>query len=249
MNCIRFAITGVLPNEEGFVPHSIILEMKYNIPQVIQLLLVGVLVISAQLLLVKLTKSERTQDQIKVICRMCFAWSLFFGMYWTICRVLGMVFIHTYATSAFVILCSMATLTSYAMIIIADKLADSYSEEGVEGGSKIETLMRQVIMALGILIGFSFEKCFDHALMGIAHKWSELKTDNDVLDMIFDIPRPVMEFLLAIFVSCIVVPAWAWYILPKILLAETRERINELNQKKDDEFEDDADEVTGTTVE
>merc|ERR1712100_152779 len=102
----------------------------------------------------------------------------------------------------------MVTLTAYTLMFVADKLGDAFENDDEddidpEEPSNIATLMRQLIKALGLLVGFAFERCFDKALVGVAEKWSEIKTDNDILDVIFAIPRPVMEFLLAILVSAI----------------------------------------------
>merc|ERR1712070_1370733 len=57
----------------------------------------------------------------------------------------------------------------------------------------------QIIKALGILVGFAWEQCFDTSVAAISSR----------------LPSPAtLKLLFAVFVFVVHVPAWKWWILP-----------------------------------
>ncbi|CAE8632098.1 unnamed protein product, partial [Polarella glacialis] len=98
-----------------------------------------------------------------------------------------------------VVQANLVTVLSFAIIFILDKLADAG-----HGGAKANDAIRSTVVALGILIGFSWEKCFDTAV------------DNTAESGLIVFPPAITKLLLAIVLAAIVVPAWRWYILPVV---------------------------------
>jgi len=115
--------------------------------------------------------------------------------------------------------CLALTLTfmCYVMIFGLDKLADAdWTDDDVD-----ETL-RELIKALGILIGFAWEKSFDAAVVNIAKKVLIQES----------IPAPVTKLMLSILVCCTVIPAWLWYILPEL------QKLGVFNEGEEEEEEE-----------
>lgn len=81
-------------------------------------------------------------------------------------------------------------------------MADNADDIEVDGA------IRTVISALGMLVGISWERCFDAAVGGVTT--SAMRTPGRHL------PVPVMNLLLAVVLALMVLPAWKWYILPKL---------------------------------
>jgi len=71
--------------------------------------------------------------------------------------------------------------------------------QSTKGAKTIEVVIEQVIAALGTLVGFGWEQCFDQAVESL----------SDVMPM----PH-VSKLLLGLFCVIIIVPAWKWYVLP-----------------------------------
>eukprot|EP00405_Crypthecodinium_cohnii_P039532 CAMPEP_0206536476 /NCGR_PEP_ID=MMETSP0325_2-20121206/6768_1 /ASSEMBLY_ACC=CAM_ASM_000347 /TAXON_ID=2866 /ORGANISM="Crypthecodinium cohnii, Strain Seligo" /LENGTH=740 /DNA_ID=CAMNT_0054033687 /DNA_START=122 /DNA_END=2341 /DNA_ORIENTATION=+ len=64
---------------------------------------------------------------------------------------------------------------------------------------EIETVLEQMIAAIGILVGFSWEQCFDQAVENLA----------DVMPW-----KHLSKLVLGIVCILVIVPAWKWYVLP-----------------------------------
>merc|ERR1712050_700296 len=100
------------------------------------------------------------------------------------------------------------------MIWLLDVIADL-----PETGADIDKAIRAVVQALGILIGFSWEKAFDTAVEGVS-------------DFISFFPPSGTKLGMAIVLAAVVVPAWRMHILPTILAFEEEEEEEEEQEEK-----------------
>eukprot|EP00927_Polykrikos_kofoidii_P083622 TRINITY_DN8614_c0_g3_i1.p1 TRINITY_DN8614_c0_g3~~TRINITY_DN8614_c0_g3_i1.p1 ORF type:complete len:238 (-),score=45.90 TRINITY_DN8614_c0_g3_i1:75-710(-) len=124
---------------------------------------------------------------------MTFAWCTFYGLVWLVAQWIteGMIGIYTLAVSL--------SLISFLVIWLLDKIADADMSPPI-----VDKVIRKVIGAVGILIGFSWEQCFDEALESIAEVCGGYEH--------------VIKFGLSVLCVAILIPAWKWYILPMEIL-------------------------------
>eukprot|EP00929_Paragymnodinium_shiwhaense_P080422 TRINITY_DN41942_c0_g1_i1.p1 TRINITY_DN41942_c0_g1~~TRINITY_DN41942_c0_g1_i1.p1 ORF type:complete len:650 (+),score=191.55 TRINITY_DN41942_c0_g1_i1:69-1952(+) len=187
----RMIITGNLPNDEGEDESA---EGRSQ-QAAISLLMVAVLqqVLQALRNLIH-AKVGRLSEQMQIITSMTFAWCTYFAVKWILDahmrQVEGMLK-EVYQSL-------IVTILTMGLIWLLDWLADQSCT-----GDDIDKTLRILIESLGILVGFSWEKCFDTAV-------SSLSSAS---------PNPAyVKLLLAIGLAAIVVPARNWYILPDLLL-------------------------------
>mmetsp|Transcript_88813 Transcript_88813/g.237657 ORF Transcript_88813/g.237657 Transcript_88813/m.237657 type:complete len:729 (+) Transcript_88813:90-2276(+) len=138
--------------------------------------------------------SERFAEMLLTAFSMSFAWSIFYSARWGIAATQ---WTGQDQTLLGVVLAVLLSLICFASIYILDKLADADFTDEVA-----DEAIYQVIGAIGILIGFSWEQCFDAALSSLASA-----TSNEHFT----------KLLLAIFCVVMLVPAWRLYILPMVV--------------------------------
>merc|ERR1719456_175139 len=68
-----------------------------------------------------------------------------------------------------------------------------------------DTANDAVLQALGLVMGLSWEAAFGEAVEGIGHRFD------------IDITRLEVEIAITLLLCLMVLPAWAWYILPQAL--------------------------------
>lgn len=157
----------------------------------------------------KLPKSQRHRAQliarlaegIYVAVSMCFSWSMFYGFQET----LGNFAMFTGNDELLAVVNALVlSLLCMFMIIPLDWLADqSWTDE------KCDTAIRSIMAAMGILIGFGWEQCFDASVDAIA-----AKSDDSSIEIV----NPhTSKLALTAFCVAILMPAWKWYILPFIV--------------------------------
>merc|ERR1712217_994301 len=100
-------------------------------------------------------------------------------------------------------------------VIFLDKVDDSH--KGTEDSRAGASAIQQIITALGILVGFSWEHCFEGSVAAVAGLTSH--------------PR-ITKLALAISVTMLVVPAWRKYILVKAMMLEDLKMQRESNRAK-----------------
>merc|ERR1719272_2667250 len=90
------------------------------------------------------------------------------------------------------------------MILPLDKVADAdWTDEHAD------MAIRSIMSAMGLLIGFSWEQCFDASVGAIA---------ATTADSSIKIVNPhTTKLALTIFCAGLLVPAWKWYMLPFII--------------------------------
>merc|ERR1719379_1263572 len=93
-----------------------------------------------------------------------------------------------------IVLTLLISLASFSSIRLLDKIADADWTD-----ARADASIKELIGAIGILVGFGWEQCFDQAV--------------DCLSSALPHPH-LSKLLLALFCVGIVVPAWRWYLLP-----------------------------------
>merc|ERR1719444_402051 len=121
-----------------------------------------------------------------------------------------------------VILALVVTVAALACIFLLEIL-----EELESTGERFDGALRAIVNAIGIMIGFAWERSFDEAVVGASETVPVL-------------PQPVTKLLLAIGLAGLVVPAWKRHILPTILRIEADE------EKEDEQIEREAEAEEGS---
>jgi len=232
---IRFIISGIMPNEEGeeepLVAHSwITISTFFGIGLMAMILAI----VTAMKCTAEEEEGEEAHDKtpkhahkvpdeplserlgmiISNSLAMAFAWILLFGTKWTLIKVeilniesmMGQI-VHALGLSIF---CGLA-------VFLLDYVDDTVRETkgGAEAASKA---IRVIIQAIAILVGFSWEHCFDAA----------------VADIAFVTPhKRLSKFFLGCFVCVFLVPAWRRHILTKVMAyEELKKQKRHFNQQK-----------------
>jgi len=196
----RFVITGYLPNEEGELEG---VEITYKLWQSAVLAAAGIgwFVIH----IIRATYCEkclnlRRNEQFKVVAGMVCSWCFFFAAQWVSHALVTSEGLNDelFATTSAVVLALMLNVFCYLMIFVLDSIADADWS-----GKEMDKSIRNLIDTVGILIGFAWEKAFDAAVVTTATSFHQL-------------PNCVVKFILSIIVCSTVIPAWRWYIIPKL---------------------------------
>lgn len=103
----------------------------------------------------------------------------------------------------------IVTLFAFGVIVVLDKIA---AWEGTD--EHLDTSLRALIGALGILIGFSWERSFDAAVSGISEGQTKF------------VSPPFTKLILAFLLAGMVIPAWKWYILKSVKKLEEKHAEN-----------------------
>lgn len=201
---LRYHVSGVLPDVEGVEGDNT--AYTHDPSQVYKML--GMSVIFVMLAVIFLFIGKKTEEDttprrmasiMQHFCSNAFAWSVFFGAQWALywidfTRELALLHVSLAIVLSFV---------SFVLIFGLDKVADY---EGT--GSSADKAIRSIVVALGVLVGFSWERSFDTA------------TDYAVNSLLPAYRNPLSKLLLSLALSLIVLPAWRIYILPNALRAE-----------------------------
>lgn len=126
------------------------------------------------------------------------AWCFFYGTVWAIAhsRVTDKnALLHVY-------IALLLSFVSFVMIRGLDQVEDS----GMMGAQS-DRAIEEIISALGILIGFSWEQSFDVAVDVI----------SDSLEEDVHMPKTVSRLLMSVTLVAVVFPAWKGFILPQEL--------------------------------
>jgi len=227
VSALRFLVNGCLPNQEGKeeeCPAGIPEEFLYH-HTMTQKMLMMLLGISFALIIFvmrsnwpewlepeeirKMPKSERHAmalmsrlvEGIYVSVSMCFSWSFFFGLQMILA---GFAFFDGEPQLLSVVLALVLSAVCMGAILPLDKLADAdWTDEHVD------TAIRSIMSAMGLLIGFGWEQCFDAAVDALARESAggAIKVIN----------QHTTKLALTVFCAGLLVPAWKWYMLPFIV--------------------------------
>lgn len=229
---VRFMVGGRLPNPEG--EESEATRAGHSFYQIGLLIGIGICCMVFDILRERLFSQKveykegekggaensenevlrRLRAQMRNVVAMCFAWSIYFSADWLIAG-------HFYVTEQLmmqqVVLALFVTTFTFGMIFLLDKIADSDQTD-----EDTDQKIRACVQGLGILIGFSWEKSFDFAVIEVA-------TNIHVM------PQAQTKLILAIVLSAVVVPAWRIHILPTIVKLE--EEFEEHEKEKEERHE------------
>lgn len=232
---MRFIISGVMPNEEGEeeppVAHQWITIFAFFGMGLILMILAVILAMKCVSEEEEEVREGPTGEKKKKVhavpdepigmrlamilsnsLAMAFAWILLFGTKWLLIKLdmldietmIGQI-VHALGLS---LLCGVAV---FALDFVDDSVRES--KGGAEAATKA---IRVVIQSIAILIGFSWEHCFDAA----------------VADVAFITPhKRWAKFIMGCFVCIFLVPAWRRHILTKVMAYE------EMKKQKREYFE------------
>jgi len=217
VQCIRFAIGGNLPNAEGIEPAEY--QDSHGGRQWQMLLMCGVMFEFCGVLLLNvercIPKSERLERIIEILSNYFTfgnAWCFFYGMKWLVC---AMQFTNETAL-LHVVLSLCLSAVAFGAIFVLDKVMDNHLLG--EDSELAENAAENLITGLAILIGFSWEQCFDTAVTVIARSQKQ------------KCPEAISKLIMSVILVIVVFPAWRLYILPTEL--ELQDELTEEGQKK-----------------
>jgi len=217
---LRLLVGGTLPNAEG--EESEEGSSSHSNWQVLMLVVIGTSFVLVEVLRMLYIKFEfpRLTPQMRNIVIMSFSWCIFFATDWWLSYN---IFTQNHGMTKEVVVALTVTAIAMTEIFLLDKFADLPVT-----GSHVDAIIRAVVRALGILIGFSWEKSFDTAVV-------------EVSGFVKVLPDHLVKLVLAVLLVLLVVPAWRLYILPTILMyekAEEEEEKREEEQKEKEEKEE-----------
>jgi len=227
---IRFWTTGVMPNAEGNLPKGYLASDL----QAATLLVIGVLIATASYVRTVYFPHWHGRNVVwlRLVCDFSFSWTIMFGIDGVLTNAgLGGA---EYGVVGDVITACLVTVWAFAVIYFLDKEVDYtiHQAEALEGSpnakdqakAKLQkrkrAAMRGTILALGVLIGFAWERSFDTAVDDTAEKESR------------SLPPSFIKVVLAMLLATVVLPAWRWYILPEVV------RLGGFEDPVDEEAED-----------
>jgi len=217
---IRFAISGVFPNVEGLeepeFPHSReTVYGMYALGLVFALLSCCCIFIIARVAGPTVDEEERessilarAMNTMLQCFAMMFAWSLLWGTRWVHCWLRETLPIFNVETMMGRVvlaleLSALACVCVFALDVVDD--AHRGGEDSQTGARALQT----IINALGILVGFSWEHCFEHGVTAVASQSSH---------------QEYVKLAMGLTVVLLISPAWRRHILMKsIMLQQLKE--------------------------
>eukprot|EP00418_Pyrodinium_bahamense_P094336 CAMPEP_0179037912 /NCGR_PEP_ID=MMETSP0796-20121207/14367_1 /TAXON_ID=73915 /ORGANISM="Pyrodinium bahamense, Strain pbaha01" /LENGTH=535 /DNA_ID=CAMNT_0020734223 /DNA_START=9 /DNA_END=1616 /DNA_ORIENTATION=+ len=211
---LRFAISGELPNVEG--EESEEAESSHSDLATFGLLVAGVafaILEGIRIVFIKM-QFKRFTPQLRNVVAMSFAWCLFFSSQWFLSAHF---FRDTTGMTKALVLALFVTAVALGMIIILQK-----AEELDETDEDIDEVLRAIVLGLGILIGFAWERCFDIAVVSITSRVHFISPATSKLGM-------------AVVLAAVVVPAWRMHILRTVMKLQKEDEEEEEDEEGGDE--------------
>jgi len=205
---LRFLICGSLANQEGEEEEEV--ASNHQLSEVF--LLAGCGLLSIGLMAFSIYKEpeetedesaeqleadevkERFLDSISVALIMTFAWCFFFSGRWLFGTS---TLLQTDPMVLALALALVFSIIAFSCIRLLDCCNDSE-----QTSQKFKKASREIITAIGILVGFSWEQCFDTAVGALASRTPH---------------REFMRLGLAAVCVVVLVPAWKKHILPMVI--------------------------------
>jgi len=199
VQALRYSLTGVLPDEEGIEEPTLLATNE----EILWLYGVAVLFVTVTAGLVFGSARGRWVDVTMQMAAMGFAWSTMWATDWMALRLAG-----THDTLVIRILLALVVSSSgLAAIWVLDKIEDGmYEKWGASGSESLEKrvvkIINMIITCLSVLVGFSWERCFDGGVTAIASVQSHPMRSK------------LFMSLIAVLVT---VQAWRKFILTKVI--------------------------------
>jgi hypothetical protein len=255
---LRFIIGGHLPDEEGKEPH--IYGFHHSAWHCKELMFMGVVFLAGLVIVLqirgrypdaveeikcerKLTKKQEEEAETKyktyewiirpllqgqVYCSCGMAWCFFYGTYWTVAAT-GWTDQDALLQ---VIIALVISACSFSVIYAFDKIEDS----GILG-EEADKVIKSIIDALGILIGFSWEQSFDVAVDVLS------EAGEKFIQPVFG------RLFMSLILTLIVFPAWKKQILTQEMeLREESTTLGKVKKKFEDKLAKHAEHFCGADV-
>eukprot|EP00929_Paragymnodinium_shiwhaense_P087133 TRINITY_DN47419_c0_g1_i1.p1 TRINITY_DN47419_c0_g1~~TRINITY_DN47419_c0_g1_i1.p1 ORF type:complete len:578 (-),score=147.00 TRINITY_DN47419_c0_g1_i1:53-1786(-) len=204
-----YLITGHIPELEGdeFRPTTVQLRMLFCVAVGAALFVTVMSVASAKYVpLLGHNAIGRFFLNVDFAGAVIMAWSLFRYTDWWTHELTDYNKPLAHALNAFIVSAG-AILGILVLDAIADKIPKLLGRNsGDVPAEAVEKAVRTIIDGLGVLVGLCWEKCFSTSLLTIVEGNARLRSH-------FVISVGALSMLLVAFV----LPAWAWYIVPKAL--------------------------------
>lgn len=219
--CVRYAITGHMPPIHGAPKDKsslqVILLFTVTVVFGVLVVVIGNVVAAKKQSLSQL--AEHAMELAQLTSSMTMGWCmLFFGQWWFWNGTGGQGAGTGSKMSARMLMAMIFSLVCFAAIRIVDCFADNASRSTEKG-------LRQLLSTFGIVMGLTWEACFTQAIEGISSDFEETQA-------------VLAEFVLTVTLSVVVLPAWALYILPKVMTEDGDEKKKEpSSMESDDETE------------
>jgi hypothetical protein len=136
---------------------------------------------------------HRLVEMSKFLCSFCFAWCMLTGCTWIIMffqNRYGWTHIWTEVVEALIV-----SLICVVVIWLLDKVADLDST-----GPEVDEVIRDSVLAFGVLIGFCWEHAFDMGVISISARIEDF--------------QEIAQFFMCSFIAVVVLPAYVMYIVP-----------------------------------
>lgn len=211
VQAVRFTLTGALPNPEGMETPAI-LEGYGNVEKLYGCAILFSLMATLSLYLPR----SRGVFVLLTMFAMSFSWCVLWATVWLAQQLVGGRGIELDGMCQRILLALVMSILAFMAIWVLDFIDDRmHIDDGKmildhKTMRRIQKTIHVVIAALGILVGFSWERCFDRALEGVTSTMS----------------YPVScKIILSAVVAIILIPAWRRHVLTKVIaLKERRKR-------------------------
>jgi len=208
VSCLAFGITGMQSNFELYqMPSSLSLNRALAIfaSGLAILVLSVVLVVTWRRKPNETAWRTKTRELSQSALSLVFSWCAVRSVQWTIVDLCKKQVVTLLPASLVVLLASALTMSaaSFVLILPLDKIEDRVRSLGGAG-----RIFKDVIIALGVVVGVSWEPVFNKSVAVAAHSFSN---------------PPVVRLLLSAAIVLLLLPAWKRFVLTKqISYTETR---------------------------
>jgi FtsH-binding integral membrane protein len=222
VNALRFGITDCLPNQEGAEEECSGHEeymYHHTLPQKAMMMGLGLLfTVGVFILYEKMpewTEQENLSGTWQLVARflqgccaslsMALAWAYFYGTQMLLASIPALEGAETILA---VVLTLTITFVGFFSLIGLDEIKKMDSGKIGFDDEKVDKAIEAIMVAISTLVGFSFEQCFDKSVDSLAEKSNSLHVPH--------VNQHTSKFVLSIFCSGLLVPAWKKYMLTAI---------------------------------
>jgi len=210
VQALRFMLSGVLPDNDGTDPHHPKPVLDY--PRIFGLYGLGLAIFLCSVLLYFLARNSamyknshvrRYVDLLKNQGAMVFAWCVLGATGWQAQKSHVMDSIGgAHSMTGTLMLALVLSFSAMCAIFGLDRIEDSSKEKSRED-HQVGKLVRNVVTALSILVGFSWEHVFAHSIAAVSGQTS--------------MPH-LCHFCMGLLIAVSIIPAWRKYILEKVMI-------------------------------
>jgi len=209
VQALRFLLSGVLPSNMGTYPRNS--EPVLDYPRIFCLYGLGLAIFVCSVLLYFLARNSKNShvrryvDLLKNQGAMVFAWCVLGATAWQAQTSHVMDSIGgAHSMAGILMLALILSFSALCAIFGLDRIdrIDDSGKEKSRDEHHFGKLVRNVITALSILIGFSWERVFSHSIAAVSRQTS----------------MPLLcQFGIGLLIALSIIPAWRKYILEKVM--------------------------------